>query len=339
MAAHIGIEDVARYAGVSISTVSRVMNNHPDVSQKTREKVMAVIKEHAYVPNNSARNLKRESMHAVGLIIKGFANPFFTPMLEVIETELTKHRYLALLHPVQPDDDEISSAISLNKEKKPEGLIFLGGNFEHTREKMAMLDIPFVMVTITMHEHVNRNRCSSITVDDYKEGYDVGARVCNAGHKKVAVIGHSLDDRSISRLRLSGFRKAHEESGCAPEGLYVDYAGSYDMAAGYEAAKRLLARHEFTCLFCVSDTLALGAKRAIYESGKRTPQDVSVIGFDGIDAARYSTPSLATVRQPSEQMARQSVRMLLDNMEFGVPHQHCIAPAEFVEGESFRPLV
>lgn len=339
MASHVNIEDIARYAGVSISTVSRVMNNHPDVSAKTRDKVMAVIEQYAYVPNNSARNLKRESLHAVGLVIKGFANPFFTPMLEVIQAELTRHRYLAILHPVQPDEDEISSAISLCREKKPEGIIFLGGNFEHTREKMAMLHIPFVMVTMTMHKQVDRNSFSSITVDDYKEGYQVGARVCAAGHKKVAVIGHSPNDRSISRLRISGFQKAHEDNGCLPEGLVVDYAGSYNMAGGYQAAKRLLAKHDFTCLFCVSDTIALGANRAIYESGKRTPEDVSIIGFDGIEAARYATPSLATVRQPSEQMARQSVQMLLDNMEYGVPHQHRIVQAEFVEGESFRPLV
>ena len=337
MAEDVNIIDVAKYAGVSVSTVSRVLNNHPDVSVKTRQKVMDVIAQHSYVPNNSARNLKRESMKAVGVVVKGFTNPFFTRMLDVIQSELEQWRYLMLLHQVEPNQDEIEAAISLVKEKKPRGLLFLGGNFQQKRDKLAVLDIPFVMTTITIHKDVDRTAFSSVTIDDYAEAYKITDKICKSGHKSVAAIGFRQDDRSISRLRVDGFRQALQDNGC--EGReHIAYASEFSMQAGYRAAQKLLKGDKFSCLFCISDMLALGAIRAIHDSGLRVPQDISVVGFDGIDAGRYSIPSLATVKQPDEEMANESIRILMDCLHKKSPHEHKVFDAVFWEGESFRPM-
>ncbi|MDL2323674.1 LacI family transcriptional regulator [Ruminococcaceae bacterium OttesenSCG-928-A16] len=330
------IQDIALLAGVSKSTVSRVLNNHPDVSEKTRQKVLQVIEAQSFIPNNSARNLKREPIRAVAVVVKGFTNPLFTQMLTIIQKKLEEHDYLMLLHQVDPVQNEIEEAISFVKEKKPKGLIFLGGNFQHQREKTAMLGVPFIMVTISMHKKVDRNLFSSVTVDDYAEGYAIADKICKAGHTNVAAIGYRQDDKSISRLRIEGFLQALRDNGTQPDENCVAYAGTFAYQAGYQAAQKLIrADSSKTCLFCISDMLALGAMRALHDEGLRVPEDVSVVGFDGVEAGRYNIPSLATVKQPYEEMANQSVQILLGCMEKKQPHQHIIFKAEYLDGESF----
>lgn len=337
MADDVNIIDIARLAGVSVSTVSRVLNNHPDVSRKTKQKVNAVIEEYSYIPNNSARNLKRESLKAIGVIVKGFTNPFFTRMLDIIQNELQERHYLMLLHQVDPNQYEIDAALSLVKEKKPRGLIFMGGNFQQRPDKLALLDIPFVMATITINEGVDRAAFSSVTIDDHAEAYRVTNRICKAGHREVCAIGFTPDDKSISQLRVEGFLQALRDNGCPSGEDRVAYAGEFSMGAGYRAAKQLLGRSRFTCLFCISDLLALGAVRAIYEAGFNVPRDISVIGFDGIDSARYSIPSLATVKQPEEKMAHTAVSILMNRLQKSSAHEHLVFEASFQEGESFQP--
>lgn len=332
------IQDIAELAGVSKSTVSRVLNNHPDVSKKTREKVLAVIEAQAYIPNNSARNLKREPIQAVGVVVKGFTNPLFTQMLTIIQKKLEDRGYIMLLHQVEPAQNEIEEAISLVKEKKPRGLIFLGGNFQHRREILAMLDVPFIMVTITMHKQVERSGFSSVAVDDYAEGYAVADRICKAGHRNAAVVGHREDDKSISRLRIEGFLQALRDNGIEPQKNWVVYSGTFSYQAGYIAAQKIMQEDPAkTCIFCISDILALGAVRALHDAGHRVPEDVSVVGFDGVDEGRYNVPSLATVKQPYEEMAAKSVQILLGCMEQGAPHQHLVFKAQYLNGESFMP--
>lgn len=333
----VNIIDVAKYAGVSVSTVSRVLNDHPDVSSKTRQKVLDVIEEYSYVPNLSARNLKRESMKAIGVVVKGFTNPFFTRMLHVIQNDLDRMHYTMLLHPAELNQDEIEGAISLCKEKKPRGLIFLGGNFRHRSERLALIDVPYVMVTMTMHNDVDRTSFSSVAIDDYAEAYAVTDRICKAGHTEVAAIGFTETDESISRLRVDGFLQALRDNGIQDGEQRLEYAGEFTMYGGYTAAKRLLGRTRFTCLFCISDIMALSAYRAICEHGLSIPEDVSVVGFDGIEFGRYATPSLATVGQPDERMARESVRILMNALQRNAAHEHLVFPATFLDGESFRP--
>lgn len=331
------IVDIARLAGVSVSTVSRVINRHPDVNAKTASRVRAIIEENSYVPNNSARNLKRESMKAVVVIVKGFYNPIFTSMLGIIQQELEHNNYIMILSQVGTNQDEVEAAISLCKEKKPRGLIFMGGNFSHTRDKLAALEVPFVMLTISMHKNVDRETFSSVTVDDRAAGYSVAKLAFENGHHKLAAIGSRADDRSISRLRIEGFREFLEEHELPNEDSQIAFAGEFSYKAGYEAAQALLKNADFSFMFCISDILAFGAMRAIHDEGLRIPEDISVLGFDGIEEGKYFIPSLATMKQPESEMAHESVRILLGHIRSGAKHKHLLFNPVFSSGESFSP--
>lgn len=130
------IKDIARICGVGVSTVSRAINDHPDINSETKEKIMNVIREYGYVPNDSARNLKRSDAKAIAVLVKGIANPFFTSMITVIEQECKKRHYAMELSHIEADEDEVDVAQKVVKEKRLRGIIFLGGLFSHSEEKL-----------------------------------------------------------------------------------------------------------------------------------------------------------------------------------------------------------
>ena len=329
----VNIFDVARLANVGTSTVSRVINNHPNVSAKTRNHVLRVIKEHGYIPNNSARNLPSTSNKAIVVIVSGIGNPLFARMLSIIQAVLAKNQYAMILqnHVIGVDEDIIDTALSLNKEKRPKGILFLGGYFDENPSKLAMLDVPVVMATTTIRTGYDRSLYSSFSIDDELETFYVTEYVVKNGHKNIGAIGN-FD------LRAKGLNKALRSYGLSAEEISVDgeYAISYE--TGYKAAQKLLETGSYTCIMCYSDILAIGAMKAIREKGLNIPADVSIIGFDGIEACEYVNPTLATVKQPMDEIARRCVSVLLDIIDTGENYGHIIFPATFVQGESFRPL-
>ena len=131
----ITIRDIARICGVGVSTVSRAINNHPDINPETKEMILSVIKEHGYIPNNSARNLKRTDAKSIAVLVKGITNPFFSGMIKVMEAEIKKKKYSLVLHHVDFNEDEVDVALELIKEKRLRGIIFLGGRFSHSEKK------------------------------------------------------------------------------------------------------------------------------------------------------------------------------------------------------------
>ena len=149
----ITIKDVARLCGVGVSTVSRAINNHPDINEETKQKVLQVIKENHYIPNNSARNLKRSASKTIAVLIKGIDNPFFSGMIKIFEEEIQKKKYSFILHRVDEGEDEVDVAVELVKEKKLKGIIFLGGYFSHSQAKLDQLDVPFVLSTIAITDN------------------------------------------------------------------------------------------------------------------------------------------------------------------------------------------
>ncbi len=336
--ADMTIVDIAKLAGVSVSTVSRVLNNHPDVSEKAYKSVTDAIEKYHYVPNNSARNLKRESLKAIAVVIKEFYNnSLFNVMLSIIQHELEQNDYAMILSQVDADEDELAAAISLCKEKKPRGIIFMGGKFHHTKDEFSRVDIPIVVLTIKLDDDVDRESYSSVTIDDYAAGYRVGQIAQEYNHKKMAVIGAGKNDVSVSRLRIDGFRQSLQDRGLYCDEDMVEYAGTYTHKSGYEATRKLLARYDFTFLFCVSDIMAFGAIRAIHDAGLMIPKDISVVGFDGIEEGRYYIPSLATMKQPEVKMAKEGVRIILQNIRNRASTQHQLFHAVFSEGESIAP--
>lgn len=315
----ITIKDIARMCGCGVSTVSRALNNHPDINEETKNRILNVVKETGFVPNNSARNLKITDSKTIAVLIKGIANPFFMKMIKIMEQEIQRQKYSLILQHVEFDQDEVDVAIELEREKKLKGIIFLGGYFNHTKEKLDKINVPFVISTVNMTEEYSSNYVS-VAVDDVKESYKIVDYLCKLGHKKILLISADPNDESIGKLRKEGYMKALSENGISvDENLIVPMsndADSYSMKAGFLTLQEALNRNlDFSAVFAISDAVAIGACRALADAGKSIPGDVSVVGFDGIDNAKYYSPRITTIRQPFEDMAKASIKLLFKYIE------------------------
>lgn len=339
----ITIKDIAKQCGVGVSTVSRAINNHPDISEETKSMIMEVIKEHNFIPNNSARNLKRLETRTIAVLIKGIDNPFFQKMIKVFEEEIQKRKYVFVLHRVDTNQDEIEVALELIKEKRLKGIVFLGGNFSHQENKLQELNVPFVLSTIAMTEKVHKNFYSSVSVDDINESSKVVDYLYSNGHKKIAILAGYSWDESISKLRIEGYCNALKKNNISINENLIRYTPknreSHTMENGYELAKELLdSGEEFTAIYAISDSMAIGACKAILDSGKKIPEDYSVVGFDGLDITNYYNPSITTIRQPVVEMAQETTKILFDLINEKTSNQHKIFEGELIVRQSSSRL-
>ena len=196
------IKDIAERCGVSVSTVSRVLNDHPDVSAANREKVMAVVRELHYVPNNSARDLVKSQADAVGLVVRGVGNPFFTGVIRAIEHACNEAGYTVVLHQIRSGEDELRAGAELARSKRLRGLILLGGCFDYTPEQTAPLGVPFVCCTYTNGFGTLRpENYSSVSIDDRKAACQAVQMLTQRGHRKIAVVLDSIHERFNMRRR------------------------------------------------------------------------------------------------------------------------------------------
>ena len=339
----ITIKDIAQKCGVGVSTVSRAINNHPDISEETKSKIMKVVKENNFVPNKSARNLKILDSKTIAVLIKGIDNPFFQKMIKVFEEEIQNRKYSFILHRVDTDQDEVEVALELIKEKRLKGIVFLGGKFSHQEKKLKEIQIPFVLSTIAIAENVDRNIYSSVSVDDKSESEKIVNFLCDQGHTKIAILVAGKSDRSISKLRVEGYRNALKSRNIPINENLIRHTDDNEniqvIENGYKLMKELLeSKEEFTAVYSISDSMAIGASKAILESGKRIPQDYSVVGFDGLDITYYYNPSITTIRQPVDDMARETTKILFDLINNKTKNQHKVFKGELIVRESTSKL-
>jgi LacI family transcriptional regulator len=337
----ITIKDVARICGVGVSTVSRAINNHPDINEETKNMILQVIKENNYIPNNSARNLKRSVSRTIIVLIKGIDNPFFSGMIKIFAEEIQKKRYSFLLHRVDEGEDEVDVAIEMMKEKKPKGIIFLGGFFSHSRKKLEQLEIPFVLSTIAITDQIEAAGFSSVSVDDVQESYKIVSYLCQQGHKKIGILAAGQEDESIGKLRLEGYKKALLAYGITPDPSWCFYSDDgvacYTIENGYRQMKKVLeSGQDFTALFAISDSIAIGACKAVFDAGKTVPEDYSIAGFDGLDMAHYYNPAITTIRQPVEEMAHATIKILFDIIRDKAQNQQKVFKGQLIEGQSTK---
>jgi len=335
----VTIREIARMCGVGVSTVSRALNGHPDVNAQTREKIMQAVREYHYVPNNSARNLKMASSRTIAVLAKGIANPFFGPMIRILESETARAGYSFALQHVDEGEDEMEAAIRLEKEKRLKGIIFLGGLSRHSKQQLQLLSVPFVVSTVPVQLPGELEACACVSIDDELESYRMTEYLIGLGHRDIAILAASAEDESIGESRLGGYRRALSDHGipCREElivRMRPDHI-TYSMPQGYEVTKTLIeSGRKFTCLYAISDTLAIGACRALFDAGLRVPEDVSVAGFDGLEAASYYNPVITTIRQPGEEIAAETIRLLLAMIDGKTVGKQHLFRAELCEGGS-----
>lgn len=334
------IKDVARICGVGVSTVSRAINNHPDINPETKQKVMETIRERGYIPNNSARNLKRTDARSIAVLVKGMTNPVFSSMIKVMEAEVKRRKYAMVLNHVNQNEDEVDVALELVKEKKVRGIIFLGGYFKHKEEKLEKLQVPFILSTVgRAPEKVKNKQYSFLAVDDEKESCKMVSHLIDSGHKRIAILCAEMEDKSIGYLRLLGYRKALKEHGIAEDEKLIrrmkEEYEAYSYENGYETMRELLQeKQDFTAVFAISDIMAMGACRAILDAGKRVPEDIAVGGFDGITAGDFFIPRITTIRQPVEEIAQATIKLLFEILEGNEEHQQQVFEGKLVIKES-----
>ena len=319
-------------AGVSVTTVSRVLNHRPDVNSETRAKVEQIIRDCHFVGNTNARGLKQGN-EVIGLVIRGRSNPFLNSLAEAILERAENVPDNFVTEYIDERADEFRTALQMTRQSHVKGLIFVGSLIDERVEEIRNLDIPMVFTTVNA-ETASLPRASSVAVDDRSMGRLVAEELLNAGHRRIAVFGSNPVAGDSLAMRFQGFCSAFTDRGLAYDrSFYRETRFSYE--AGYETARSFFSEHpDVTALFAMSDAVAVGAIRALCDLGFSVPDDVSVIGFDGVDISRFTLPRLTTVEQPVEEIARRSVNLLLDMMEKGSAPRHVHVEAFFRRRES-----
>lgn len=338
----VTIKDIARICGVGVSTVSRAMNNHPDINEATKQKVQQAIKDYNYVPNNSARNLKRLESNTIAVLVKGIYNAFVTDFFIESAKFMKKSEYSVYLQQVDVEEDEVEVALELVKEKRLKGIVFLGGYFNHVKEKLDLLEVPFVMMTVAPEDGTEKY-CSSVYVDDEAESFKMVDYLCRQGHKRIALITTSAEDRSIGHLRANGYYRALAANGLEHSEDLIRRMKTgnkeYSIKTGYDVTKSLLEDHvDFTAIYACSDYAAIGACKAVFETGRRVPEDYSIAGYDGLEIGKYYIPQITTIEQPIHEMIKKTLDILMEEMQGQVKHQKVVFDGKLLIGGSVAAI-
>ena len=331
------IKDLAAQTGYSVGTVSRVLNNQPHVSELAKEIIMKAAEESGFQLNTNAKQLKQQQSNSILVLCKGKSNELYDALLFAIQSRMADSDYTVIIDSVDESEHEVRRALQLCREKKPQGILFLGGNLEHFRESFSRIRIPCVLVTTSAEELAFPN-LSSVTSDDALAASMAIRSLMDLGHEDLAVIGGHREESDTTRLRYEGCLRAFRERGLFFRESQYETA-RFTFAGGYRAAEALLRRGcQFTALFAMSDVMALGAIRALCDAGKRVPQDISVIGFDGLSMGDFTLPRLSTVAQSVDRLAEEGLNLLLSSIEKGVEAAHKIIPVELLLRESVREV-
>ena len=305
----MSIQKIARLAGVSVATVSRVLNNSDTVKAKNRERVLAAIAESNYQPNLLARQLRTARSYMILVMVSNIANPFCAAVVKGIEEEAEKNGYRILLCNSGSDIERSRSGLKLLSGKIVDGIITMDA-FSKLPELSTMIgDAPWVQCA----EYADSGAVSCVGINDVDAAQHVVSWLADKDRQRIALINHDLSYK-YARLRERGYKSVIHTRSLAFQS--VEYASELSVAAGKAAAEKLLAAERRPdAIFAVSDTLAAGAIRAIEQAGLNVPDDIAVVGFDGTELAEMISPQLTTVEQPSHEMGRKAVGLLLNKID------------------------
>ncbi len=330
------IKDLAAKTGYAVGTVSRALNNHPNVSEKARAAILQAADESGFQLNVNAKQLKQQHSTTILVIAKGTQNELFGDMVEAIQNRIAKTRYQLVVDYIDEDMNEVHRALQLCREKKPLGILFLGGNNQNFLQDFHRIDVPCVLITGDASV-LNFDNLSSVSTNDREAAHSAVNLLISLGHSHIAVIGGDRAISDTSRLRFEGCMQAFLEHGIDFD-TERDYQGvRFSYEDGYRATQTLLENDcKFSALFAVADVMAIGAIRALRDAGLRVPEDVSVIGFDGLPLSSYLVPQLSTVKQSVIRMAERSTEILLEGIEDKAVACHETVPFDLLHRESVR---
>ena len=318
------IAEVAKRAGVSISTVSRVINGLDRVHPETRERVLAVVQTLRYQPSAFARGLAIQQTRTIGFVIPTISDPFYLSIVRGVEEKAAAEGY-SLLVVSQLSETGDRRVLELFTQKRVDGLIIVGAAVpQKILEQLRTQSFPVVLL-----QQADR----TISVDNYGGAALVTEYLLGLGYRTFAYISGS-DDTPDNAERFRGFQGSLERAGVTfnPQ-LFA--RGDFLQGSGSRAAKELVARNiPFEAIFAANDQMAIDAVLALREHGLRVPEDVAVVGFDDIPLARYVVPPLTTVRQPAYELGAQGVQAVLNALRGRAFPEGAVLPVELVVRES-----
>lgn len=328
------IKDLSARTGYSVGTISRVLNNQPNVSQRAKDTILRAAEECGFQLNANAKQLKQQHGSCILAVVKGISNELFGRLVEALQARMADSRYPLVVDYVDEDSNEVRRALQLCLEKKPLGILFLGGNQDHFLADFDKIHVPCVLVTNDAGG-LNFPNLSSVSSDNDRAARMAIEHLAGLGHRRIAVIGGDPQVSDTTRQRYAGCMEAFREYGIEFDEK-ADYESiRFSYSDGYRAVQDLLARgREFTALFAMADVMAIGAIRALQDAGKRVPEDVSVVGFDGLTISRYIVPRLATIRQDVDLLAEHSLDLLMRNISGENVTIHEAIPVQLIQGES-----
>ncbi len=308
----LNIDKIAKLAHVSRSVVSRVINNHPNVSEEARQRVLEVVEKYNYRPNSVARSLATRSTYQIGVLTsriseESLGNGYWSLLyLGIFEECIRRGYYVHLsfysssmageLHQYLLNEHHLDGVICLNEEVT-----------DFTVKKLAEKEVPIVLVG----HNPNYPDICSVDVNNYDGAYKAAKHLIDLGHTE---IGGIFGDQNVQETehRMKGFRDAFDDAGFSSNEDYIT-VGSYTQRDGYRTMNKWLKKYsEMTALFCASDTIAMGALLALYENNISVPEQFSVVGFDGLPISRYLIPPLTTVVQPTYGKGEKAAQLLID---------------------------
>ncbi|WP_436663482.1 LacI family DNA-binding transcriptional regulator [Alicyclobacillus acidoterrestris] len=338
----VTIREVAKRAGVSAATVSRVLNKPNLVEKETRRRVQAAMKELDFKPNAIARGLSSRQTDTLGLIVPaGITDFFFNELYQGIREASQSHNMRVLVFDSENSPERAMEGFYFLGQHQVDGIIFTSKMITEDFDPVIQrLGLPVVLV---LAPNGAKTPIPSFDIDNVRAGFDVVSYLVSRGHRRIGMIAGKVPDTPWQQ-RLQGY-----ESGLKHFGLPFDsqavQTGEFSFDDGYRAMQRLLEKQadlQLTAVFSASDEMALGAMRCLYDNGLRVPDDMSIVGFDDVKVARMVVPRLTTVAQPFSEIGAQSVHWLMGALGRVITPSETgtyFLPHRFVERESVRTLV
>lgn len=332
------IKDIARESGYAVGTVSRVLNNHPGVSDEARKRVMEVVEKYHFRLNSNAKHLKQQANSGIAIIVKGKNNMLFAGLVESLQKMIKARGFASVLYYITEDDHEVEQAMQICRERQPMGILFLGSNKENFQQRFASVEIPCVRVTNSAID-LDFENLSSVCIDDVSAGQVAVEHLLKLGHQEIGIIAGDMSSSNPASDRFKGCMQAFQQYQVDFEPRLQVEETNFTFEGGYLAMKRLLVKKpDLTAVFAMSDVTAMGAIRAAKDFGKDVPGDISVVGFDGIEMGQYMVPNLTTIQQPSDKIASRCVDILLECITENSPSVREIIPFTLIKGESTQRL-
>jgi LacI family transcriptional regulator len=334
------IKDVANKAGVSVATVSYVLNGKKSISEATKQKVYAAMEELNYVPNINAQGLNSNSSRLIGVVVPQtengdklmFQNGFYSEVLGSIEYHARQKGY----HVIISATDTNESYLKLAKQRNLDGIIVIGMYPDEFYKELKKTDIPIVLID----SYCNDFYYHSIRIDDAYGSYLATRYLLKNGHRDIAFFVGQVKDNGVMKKRLQGYKNALEEFDVEFNGKYV-FEGQIDYDSGIQMADDLVdSKLPVTSIVCAADILAIGVMSELYKRGVKVPDDISIVGFDDLEISKYLTPPLTTVHQHISLKGQKAVELLLEHIEkTDLPKQEEVLSLELVERGSVKTLV